>query len=144
MGLLKIALSFFLVGMFFNAATHFPNIQFILSKVHDTLHSWMPLVMDLIGEIAVRVHKYCTERLLEDIKKGITTFTKLLSSLFSFKIQTAVRNVLQAITDGLIAFHNNGMGYTDEILHQLLGIDGKDYNGNFLNIFFQKLVLVNG
>ena len=89
--------------------------------------------VDLVDEIAVGLHKYCTERLLEDIRKGFTILTGFFSSAFTL-IQPAVGNVFKVITDALIAFHNNGMGYTDEILQQLLGIDGKDCTDPILNL----------
>lgn len=133
MGLSKIVISLILICAAFNVATLFPKLQILLNNVLIILRSWLPSVIDLVEEIAVGLHKYCAERLLEDIKKGFTILTGLFSSVFTL-IQPAVGNVFKVITDGLIAFHNNGMGYTDEILQQLLGIDGKDCTDPILNL----------
>lgn len=133
MGLSKIVISLILICAAFNVVTLFPKLQILLHNVLIILRSWLPSVIDLVEEIAVGLHKYCTERLLEDIKKGFTILTGLFSSVFTL-IQPAVGNVFKVITDALIAFHNNGMGYTDEILQQLLGIDGKDCTDPILNL----------
>ena len=135
MGLSKIVISLILICAAFNVATLFPKLQLLLNNVLIILRSWLPSVIDLVEEIAVGLHKYCTERLLEDIKKGFTILTGLFSSVFTL-IQPAVGNVFKVITDALIAFHNNGMGYTDEILQQLLGIDGKDCTDPILNLMW--------
>ena len=125
MALSKIAIYFILIFAVLNVTTLFPNIQNFFAQVHDILRSWMPLIIDLMEEIALRIHKYCTERLFEDIKKGLAIITDLVVSAFAL-VQPAMRSVLEVIIDGLVAFHNNGMGYTDEILQQVLGIDGKN------------------
>jgi len=82
----------------------------------------MPAVVDMIEEIVLIIHKYCSERLLEDIKRGMTIFIDLARNVLAL-VQPAVKSLSEVITDGLVALHNNGMGYTDEILQQVLGID---------------------
>ena len=123
MTLLKIVFSFILIFAAFNVASFFPNLQNALVQLCDILRSWMPSVVGLIEEIVMIVHKYCTERLFEDLKRGIAVLFELVGSLYGL-IQPAVKSVFEVIADGLVALHNNGMGYTDEILQQVLGIDG--------------------
>ena len=83
----------------------------------------MPSVVDFLEEIVLIIHKYCTERLLGDIKRVMTVLIDLVDSVFAM-VQPAVRSMFEVVKDGLVALHNNGMGYTDEILQQVLGIDG--------------------
>lgn len=73
----------------------------------------------------IQIHKYCTESLLKDIKRGIAVLTDLVGSVVNL-LQPAVSSLFEVVSDGLVALHNNGMGYTDEILQQVLGIDGKN------------------
>lgn len=80
--------------------------------------------MNLLEEIVVRIHKYCTENLLKDMKRCLAALAGLVGSIVDL-VQPAVSSVFEVVTDSLVALHNNGMGYTDEILQQLLGIDGK-------------------
>lgn len=87
------------------------------------LRSWMPSVVDLIQEIVLVLHKYCTERLFEDLKRGAAIFVDLAGSIYALT-QPAVKSVFEFVADGLLALHNNGMSYTDEILQRVLGIDG--------------------
>ena len=128
MALLKIVFSFILIFAVFNVTSFFPNLQNALVQLHNILRSWMPSVVSLIEEIVIIIHKYCTERLFEDLKRGITVLFDLVGNLYGL-IQPAVKSVLEVIADGLVALHNNGMGYTDEILQQVLGIDGKYGHG---------------
>ena len=128
MALLKIVFSFILIFAVFNVTSFFPNLQNALVQLHNILRSWMPSVVSLIEEIVIIIHKYCTERLFEDLKRGITVLFDLVGNLYGL-IQPAVKSVLEVIADGLVALHNNGMGYTDEILQQVLGIHGKYGHG---------------
>ena len=123
MALLKIVFSFILIFAAFNVTSFFPNLQNAFVQLHNILRSWMPSVVSLIEEIVIIIHKYCTERLFEDLKGGITVLFDLVGNLYGL-IQPAVKSVFEVIADGLVALHNNGMGYTDEILQQVLGIDG--------------------
>lgn len=124
MALSKTVITFFLVFAAFNVTTYFPNIQKVLSQVLDILRTWMPCVVDFLEVIVVRIHKYCTENLLKDMKRCLAALAGLVGSIVDL-VQPAVSSVFEVVTDGLVALHNNGMGYTDEILQQLLGIDGK-------------------
>jgi len=83
----------------------------------------MPSVVDLMEEIVAGIHKYCTESLLKDIERILAVLTDLIASVVHF-LQPAVSSYFEVVTDSLVALHNNGMGYTDEILQQVLGIDG--------------------
>lgn len=123
MALLKIVFSFILIFAAFNVTSFFPNLQNALVRLHNILRSWMPSVVSLIEEIVMIIHKYCTERLFEDLKRGITVLLDLMGNLYGL-IQPAVKSVFEVVADGLVVLHNNGMGYTDEILQQALGIDG--------------------
>ena len=87
----------------------------------------MPSVVDLMEEIVAGIHKYCTESLLKDIKRVIAVLTDLIASVVHL-LQPAVGSYFEVVTDSLVALHNNGMGYTDEILQQVLGIDGKKHH----------------
>ena len=126
MALSKSIITFILIFAAFNVTTFFPNIQNFLSQVLNVLRTWMPSVVDLIEEIVVRIRKYCTESLLEDIKRLIAVLTDLIGSVVHL-LQPAVSSLFEVVTDGLVALHNNGMGHTDEILQQVLGIDGKKH-----------------
>lgn len=125
MALSKTVISFILVFAAFNVTAFFPNIQDVLSQVLNILRAWMPSVVHLMEEIVIRIHKYCTESLLKDIKRGIAVLTDLVGSVVNL-LQPAVSSLFEVVSDGLVALHNNGMGYTDEILQQVLGIDGKN------------------
>lgn len=127
MALLKTIMIFILIFAAFNVTTFFPNIQNFLSQVLNCLRTWMPSVVDLMEEIVVRIHKYCTESLLKDIKRLIAVLTDLIGNV-AHLLQPAVSSLFEVVTDGLVALHNNGMGYTDEILQQVLGIDGKKHH----------------
>ena len=125
MALLKTIIIFILI---FAACTTFvPNMQNFLSQVLNVLRTWMPSVVDLMQEIVAGIHKYCTESLLKDIKRVIAALTDLIASVVDL-LQLAISSCFQVVADGLVAFHNNGMGYTDEILQQVLGIDGKKHH----------------
>ena len=125
MALLKTIIIFILI---FAACTTFvPNMQTFLSQILNVLRTWMPSVVDLIQEIVAGIHKYCTESLLKDIKRVIAVLTDLIASVVDL-LQLAVSSYFQVVADGLVALHNNGMGYTDEILRQVLGIDGKKHH----------------
>ena len=122
MALFKTIITFILI--FAACATFFPNIQSIVSQVLDVLRTWIPSVMELMEEIVAGVHKYCTESLLNDIARVIAVLTDLIASVVHL-LQPAVSGYFEVVTDGLVALHNNCMSYTDEILKQILGIDGK-------------------
>ena len=125
MALLKNIIIFIFI---FTACTTFlPNIQNFLSQVLDVLRTWMPSVVDLMEEIVVAIHKYCTESLLQDIKRLIAVLTDLIESAVHL-VHPAVSSYFKVVTDRLVALHNSGMGYTDEILQQVLGIDGKEHH----------------
>lgn len=81
----------------------------------------------------VRIHKYCTESLLKDLKRCLAALTDLVGNLVDL-LQPTVSSLFEVVYDGLVALHNNGMGYTDEILQQVLGIDGKMHYFKY-NIF---------
>ena len=122
MALFKTIITFILI---FAACTTFaPNVQSILSQVLDVLRSWIPSVVGLMEEIVAGIHKYCTESLLKDITGAIAVLTDLIASVVHL-LQPAVSSYFEVCTDGLVSLHNNCMGYTDEILQQILGIDGK-------------------
>lgn len=123
MALSKIVFSFVVIFAAFNVATLLPNIQSVLAQIRNILRSWMPSVVDFLEEIVLIIHKYCTERLLGDIKRVMTVLIDLVGSVFAM-VQPAVKSMFEVVKDGLVALHNNGMGYTDEILQQVLGIDG--------------------
>lgn len=123
MALSKIVFSFVVIFAAFNVATLLPNIQSVLAQIRNILRSWMPSVVDFLEEIVLTIHKYCTERLLGDIKRVMTVLIDLVGSVFAM-VQAAVKSMFEVVKDGLVALHNNGMGYTDEILQQVLGIDG--------------------
>lgn len=78
-------------------------------------------------EIVAGIHKYCTESLLKDIERIVAVLTDLIASVVHL-LQPAVGSYFEVVTDSLVALHNNGMGYTDEILQQVLGIDGKKHH----------------
>ena len=80
-------------------------------------------MVNLLEEIVGTIYKYCTESLLKDIKRGIAVVTDLVGRVVDL-LQPAVSSLFEVVSDGLIALHNNGMGYTDEFLQQVLGIDG--------------------
>lgn len=124
MAMSKTVITFVLIFAAFNVTTFLPNIHNVLSQVFNILRTWMPSVVDLMEKIAIRIHKYCTESLLKDIKRCLAALTDLIGSVIDL-LQPAVSSLFEVVTDGLVALHNNGMGYTDEILQQVLGIDGK-------------------
>lgn len=118
---MKTIITFILI--FAACTTFLPNIQSILSQVLDVLRTWIPSVMDLMEEIVAGIHKYCTESLLKDVTRVIAVLTDLIASVVHL-LQPAVSSYFEVCTDGLVALHNNCMGYTDEILQQILGVDG--------------------
>ncbi|XP_022798745.1 uncharacterized protein LOC111336844 [Stylophora pistillata] len=75
-------------------STHFKNI---VSQILEIFRTWMPSFVNILEDTVATIYKYCAERFLEDINRAIA---------------------------GLVTLHNNGMGYTDEFLQQVLGIDG--------------------
>lgn len=83
--------------------------------------------MDLMEEIVAGIHKYCTESLLKVVTRVIAVLTDLIASVVHL-LQPAVSSYFEVCTDGLVALHNNCMGYTDEILQQILGIDGEKHH----------------
>ena len=87
------------------------------------LRTWIPSVVNLLEETVATIYKYWAESLLEDIKRAIVVLTELVGRVAEL-FHPAVRSLLEVVTDGLVALHNNGMGYTDEFLQQVLGIDG--------------------
>ena len=122
MALFKTIITFFLI--FAACTTFFPNIQSIFFQVLDVLRAWIPSVVDLMEEIVAGVHKYCTESLLNDIARVIAVLTDLIAGVVHL-LQPAISSYFEVVTDGLVSLHNNCMSYTDEILRQILGIDGK-------------------
>ncbi|XP_068680877.1 uncharacterized protein [Montipora foliosa] len=135
MALSKIAFSFIIIFAAFNLATLSPNVNNVFAQLCNILRSWMPSVTDSVEEIILRMHKYCTERLFEDLQRGITMLITLFERVCAL-IQPAFKNLFNVVTDGLLLLHNNGMSYTDEILQQALGIDGAalpDHGGTTSN-----------
>ena len=112
--------------IFAACTSFFPNIQNLLSQLLNVLRTWMPSVVDLMEEIVAGMHKYCTESLLKDIRRLIAVLGDFIASVVHL-LQPAVSSYFEVVTDGLVALHNNGMGYTDEMLQQVLGIDGKKH-----------------
>lgn len=78
-------------------STHFKNI---VSQILEIFRTWMPSFVNILEDTVATIYKYCAERFLEDINRAIA---------------------------GLVTLHNNGMGYTDEFLQQVLGIDGNKF-----------------
>ena len=147
MALLKRIIIFILI--FAACTSFFPSIQNFFSQVLNVLRTWIPSVVDLMEEIVAAIHKYCTESLLKDMKRLIALLTDLIASAFNL-LQPAVSSYFEVVTNALVALHNNGMAYTDEILQQVLGIDGKKhflswrcYNYDFfkLSLTFKTLVM---
>lgn len=83
----------------------------------------MPSAADLIQELVLQIHKYCKERIFEDIQQEIARIIDLVYSLYAL-VHLALQKVFDGITDAGLLLHHNGMGYTDEILQQVLGYDG--------------------
>lgn len=100
-----------------------PNITSVLPQLYCILRSWMPSAADLIQELVLQIHKYCKERIFEDIQQEIARIIDLVKSLYAL-VHFALQNVFAGITDTGLLLHNNGMGHTDEILQQVLGYDG--------------------
>lgn len=82
--------------------------------------------MDLMEEIVVGIYKYCIESLLKDVIRVIVVFIDLIVSVV-YLLQLVVSSYFEVCIDGLVVFYNNCMGYIDEILQQILGIDGEKY-----------------
>lgn len=112
--------------IFVVCTTFLPNLQNVLSQVLNVLRTWMPSVVYLMEEIVTGIHKYCTESLLKDIKRLIAVLTDLIGSIVHL-LQPVISSYFEVVANGLITLHNNGMGYTDEFLQQVLGIDGKKH-----------------
>lgn len=113
--------------IFVVCTTFLPNLQNVLSQVLNVLRTWMPSVVYLMEEIVTGIHKYCTESLLKDIKRLIAVLTDLIGSVVHL-LQPIISSYFEMVANGLITLHNNGMGYTDEFLQQVLGIDGKKHH----------------
>lgn len=115
--------------LIFVGCTTFPNLQNVLSQVLNVLRTWMPSVVYLMEEIVTGIHKYCTESLLKDIKRLLAVLTDLIRSVVHL-LQPVISSYFEVVANGLITLHNNGMGYTDEFLQQVLGIDGAALPGH--------------
>lgn len=125
MVLFKTIMIFILI--FVGCTIFLPNLQNVLSQVLNVLRTWMPSVVYLMEEIVTGIHKYCTESLLKDINRIIAILTDLIESVVHL-LQPTISSYFEVVANGLITLHNNGMGYTDEFLQQVLGIDGKKHN----------------
>ena len=123
MALLKTVIAIFLIVATFNATSFFTHFKNFLSPILKMLRTWIPSVVNLLEETVATIYKYCAESLLEDIKRAIVVLTELVGRVAEL-FHPAVRSLLEVVTDCLVALHNNGMGYTDEFLQQVLGIDG--------------------
>ena len=121
MVLFKTIMIFILI--FVGCTTFLPNLQNVLSQVLNVLRTWMPSVVYLMEEIVTGIHKYCTESLLNDINRIIAILTDLIESVVHL-LRPTISSYFEVVANGLITLHNNGMGYTDEFLQQVLGIDG--------------------
>lgn len=106
-----------------------PNMTSVLPQLYCILRSWMPSAADLIQELVSQIHKYCKERIFEDIQQQIARIIDLVKSLYAL-VHFVLQNVFAGITDTGLLLHNNGMGHTDEILQQVLGYDGAALPGH--------------
>ena len=82
------------------------------------------MAIALLEDTVDHFYKSCSEKLLEDLKRWILMTGDFLKRLF-YLFQPTLKSLFHVVADGLVTLHSNGMGYTDDILQQVFGIDGK-------------------